>query len=78
MNVTHEEIVSLIEGVGVSVDVSSISGDAQLRKAGIDSLEMMNVFLAVEERFNVHISDEEGDSLIAINDIINYLQRQTS
>ena len=75
MNITQDEILSIFESVGVSVDVSTINGDALLSKIGIDSLEMMNVLLQIEEKFSIKIPDEEIDNLNTIDNIVSYLQR---
>lgn len=75
MNVTREELLPIIEESGVSVDVASIKSDISLSKAGIDSLEMMNIFLAIEEKLGIKIPDEDFDSLDTMDDIIAYLQR---
>lgn len=75
MNVTREEMLGIIESAGVSVDVAAIENDTPLSKAGIDSLEMMNVFLAIEEKFGIKIPDEDIDALDTVDGIIAYLQR---
>lgn len=75
MKVTPEEILSVVERAGVSVDVSKLKGETSLSKAGIDSLEMMNVFLAIEEKFDIKIPDEDIDALDTIDDIIDYLRQ---
>lgn len=75
MNVTREEMLGIIESAGVSVDVAAIKSDTPLSKAGIDSLEMMNVFLAIEEKFGIKIPDEDIDALDTVDGIIAYLQR---
>lgn len=75
MNVTREEMLAVIERAGVSVDVAAIKGDTPLSKSGIDSLEMMNVFLAIEEKFGIKIPDEDIDALDTVDEIIAYLHR---
>lgn len=75
MNVTREEMLAVIESAGVSVKVATIKGDTLLSKSGIDSLEMMNVFLAIEEKFGIKIPDEDIDALDTVDDIIAYLHR---
>jgi acyl carrier protein len=74
MNVTREQVLEVIARAGVSVDVGAIQGNISLSKAGIDSLEMMNVFLAIEENFNIKLSDEDTEKLNTLDDIIAYLQ----
>lgn len=76
MNVTREKILALVESAGVSVDISKIKWDTKLSAAGIDSLEMMNVFLKIEEKFGIKIPDEEIDTLDTIDGIVSYLQQR--
>lgn len=76
MNVTQEDIFSIIENVGVSADISNLAADASLTDSGIDSLEMMNIFLGIEEKFGIHIPDEDIDALDSVNNIINYLSQR--
>lgn len=74
MNVRSEQIVALVQASGVSADVSSIKGDMPLRDAGIDSLDMMNVFLAIEENFGIKIPDDDISKLDTVDNIVRYLQ----
>jgi acyl carrier protein len=74
MNVTPEQILSLVQGAGISVDVSGIQGNVSLRDAGVDSLDMMNVFLAIEEKFGIKIPDADIDKLDTVDNIVRYLQ----
>lgn len=75
MKVTKEEILAIVENIGVSLDVSTIKVDVPFKQAGIDSLEMMNVFLGVEEKFGIQISDEDILDLNTIDNIVSYLQK---
>ena len=75
MNVTQAELISIIEAAGVTADVSKIQGGTKLTEAGIDSLEMMNFFLGVEQRFGIKIPDEDIDALGTIDQIIDYLKK---
>lgn len=74
MNATAEQIIALVQASGVTADVSGIKGETPLRDAGVDSLDMMNVFLAVEEEFGIKIPDADTDRLHSVNDIVVYLQ----
>jgi acyl carrier protein len=74
MNVRSEQIVALLHTAGVSADVSRIKGDMPLRDAGIDSLDMMNVFLAIEENFGIKIPDDDINKLDTVDNIVRYLQ----
>lgn len=74
MKVTREELLAIMDGAGVSADLANIKGDTPLGKAGVDSLEMMNVFLAIEEKLGIKIPDEEADAMNTVDQILAYLQ----
>ncbi|WP_150048058.1 MULTISPECIES: acyl carrier protein [Methylomonas] len=77
MNVTHEELIVLLENVGTSVDLAQLKGDELLEEAGVDSLEVMNFLLEVEQKFGVKIPDADIDKLNTLNDVRNYLQQKS-
>ena len=74
MNVTQNDILSIVENAGISAPVSKINGATPLREAGVDSLEMMNILLAIEEKFGIKIPDDEIDRLGTVDSIVNYLR----
>jgi acyl carrier protein len=73
MNADPELILSLIQGACVSADVAKIKGGGLLRDAGVDSLDMMNVLLAVEEKFGIKIPDDDIPKLETVAGIVAYL-----
>jgi acyl carrier protein len=73
MNVTQQDILSVIEKAGVSLDVAKVNGSTSLKEAGVDSLEMMNVLLGIEEKYGVHISDEDSNQMTTLDAIVSYL-----
>lgn len=74
MQVTESDILSIIESATISVDLSLFNGNTVFEDAGIDSLEIFNIFLGIEEHFGVTIPDEEVDQLKSVNEIVAYLQ----
>lgn len=75
MVIKQEDILSIIESVGVSVDVAKIESNMTFKEAGIDSLEIMNVFLGIEEKFGIKIPDEDIDTLKSIDDVISFFKK---
>jgi len=73
MNVKHEEIMEVIQNSGVAADLTKISYDTSLTEAGVDSLDMANVLLGIEEKYDVTIPDEDMDQLDSVNAIVKYL-----
>jgi|SaaInlStandDraft_4_1057021.scaffolds.fasta_scaffold53114_2 acyl carrier protein len=75
MKVITQNIVELILQAGTQANESLINGDADLRGAGCDSLDMMNIVLIVQEKYNIEISDNELDSIQTVNDIVDILNK---
>lgn len=73
MNVKHEEIMEVIQSSGVAADLNNVSNDTSLTEAGVDSLDMANILLGIEEKYEVKIPDEDMDQLDSIDAIVKYL-----
>lgn len=69
-----EKIVEIIaEQLGCDAD--SISEDsAILEELGADSLDIVEILMAVEENYEVSIPDEEMPNLRTVKDIMTYLE----
>jgi|MTBAKMStandDraft_1061839.scaffolds.fasta_scaffold143618_2 acyl carrier protein len=74
MQVTQNDILALIDGSGVSVDISELGSDVSLRDAGLDSLDIMNIFLNIEEKYGIKLSDDDINSMDSLDNIVRYLQ----
>ncbi len=42
---------------------------------GADSLDIVEMVMALEEKFGLEISDEDAEKLITIKDVVDYIQR---
>lgn len=76
MEITSSDILAIIKGLDTMADVSSIKSDTLLEEAGLDSLDRMNLFLDIEEKFNVKISDDDFNQLNSIKDIIKFCKEK--
>lgn len=61
-NVTREQVVSLMNSAGLDSDIAKLDPTQSLSKQGVDSLDMINALLAVQEEFSIKISDAEMSS----------------
>ena len=50
---------------------------ANLFDHGIDSLDFASILLAVEEKYEISISDEEMERLVCVNDIAAFVGQRT-
>lgn len=68
-----EHVRQLVEHVtGVAVSESQSSED--LTRLGLDSLDQVEIVLAVEEEFEVEIPDELFDQITSVDALVGFLK----
>lgn len=73
MKATVENIIEVIEEADVLGDVSDMKTDIALNQQGVDSLDVVNIYLLIEEKFDIKIPDEDIDKVQTIDSIIEYV-----
>ena len=56
-------------------DEDMITMDTTLEDLGADSLDMVEVIMAIEDEFDVQIKDEDLESLKSVGDLIDYISK---
>ncbi len=73
MNVEEKVKSIIMEQLGVEEEevtpAASFSDDL-----GADSLDQVELVMALEEEFNIEISDEEAEKIKTVQDAVNYIQ----
>jgi acyl carrier protein len=60
----------------LEVDVKQLQPDAKfIEDLGADSLDIVELVMALEEEFGLDIPDEDADKLKTVGDAMNYLQQ---
>lgn len=72
----HNELIQIIQNSGILVDTNMLLHDKALIDQGVDSLDMANIFLNIQEKYNIEIPLEESQELSSINDIANYIAQK--
>ena len=68
-----EHVRQLVEQVsGAKVPEESVNED--LARLGLDSLDQVEIVLAVESEFEVEIPDSMFDQIVSVYDIVRFLQ----
>jgi|TARA_B110000459_G_scaffold197276_1_gene240455 acyl carrier protein len=68
----REKVIKVVvEQLGVSDDVSEDS--SFVADLGADSLDTVELVMALEESFGVEIPDEEAEKITTIKEAINYI-----
>ncbi|MBC2694686.1 MAG: acyl carrier protein [Desulfobacteraceae bacterium] len=76
-SVTHDEVVSVIKKTDVKLDWERIDLKENLTEQGADSLDMINIIFALQEKYGVEITDEsisDGEWL-SIDKMVSNLNR---
>lgn len=56
--ITKDEIFSVIQKANVKLDWEKIEPEISLAEQGADSLDMISIIFAFQEKYNVEITDE--------------------
>ncbi|GAA7455277.1 hypothetical protein ID1036_09660 [Helicobacter pylori] len=61
----------------MNIDVSQVTPEAKFVKdLGVDSLDIMELIMALEERFGIEISDEQAEKIVNVGDVMRYIEKQ--
>ena len=71
---SHEARVKeiIVEQLGVSADQVTMEASF-IDDLGADSLDTVELVMALEEEFNVEIPDEDAEKITTVKDAVNYL-----
>lgn len=75
---THENILTKVKTIvsqllNIDTDDVEIKSDFY-QELGANSLDHVEICMAVEEEFNIHVTDEEMDNIKTVGDLINLIQ----
>ncbi len=61
----------------LNIDVSQVTPEAKFVKdLGVDSLDIVELIMALEERFGIEISDEQAEKIVNVGDVMRYIEKQ--
>jgi len=76
--VTKEQIFEKVKGIIVDqlgVDEDEVKLEASfLNDLGADSLDLVELIMAIEEEFDIEIPDEEAERIQTVNDAVEYIK----
>ena len=63
----------VVEKLSVAADAVKMESKI-IEDLGADSLDVVELVMALEEKFDVEIPDSEAEKLISIADVVNYVE----
>ena len=73
-----EEKIGKIIAEKLSVELDEVVGPASfVDDLGADSLDLVELIMAMEEAFDTEISDEDAEKLQTVQDAINYIKEHS-
>ncbi|WRB30988.1 acyl carrier protein [Helicobacter pylori] len=61
----------------LNIDASQVTPEAKFVKdLGVDSLDILELIMALEERFGIEISDEQAEKIVNVGDAMRYIEKQ--
>ncbi len=79
---SKEEILSKVQGIvaeQLSVDISEVKPEASFANdLGADSLDTVELVMALEEEFDIEIPDEAAEAIATVNDAVSYIQNKAA
>ena len=76
-NIQEKVTEIIVEQLGVSAD--QVAPESKMiEDLGADSLDAVELVMAVEEEFGIEVPDEEAEKLISVGDIIAHVEKAQS
>nr|QUE29235.1 AcpP [Erythrotrichia welwitschii] len=80
MTKTKNEInenVKRIVAEQLGVDISEVTDQAHFTKdLGADSLDTVELVMAIEEEFSIDIPDEEAEKITTLDEVVTFIDKQ--
>jgi acyl carrier protein len=74
MDVTQKMIDIIVEQLNVEKD-KVVPGASFVDDLGADSLDLVELIMAMEEGFDIEIPDEDAEKISTVQDAINYVEK---
>ncbi|TLD88200.1 phosphopantetheine-binding protein [Helicobacter sp. MIT 05-5294] len=76
MEISKKMIREILKEIDILGEVDELSDDLGLVEQGVDSLDMANLYLKLEEHFGIKIPDSDLHLVQSIKNIEEYIQNK--
>ncbi|MGL2909184.1 acyl carrier protein [Helicobacter pylori] len=71
------ETIRAVIAEQLNIDASQVTPEAKFVKdLGVDSLDIVELIMALEERFGIEVSDEQAEKIVNVGDVMRYIEKQ--
>ncbi|MDO7812015.1 acyl carrier protein [Helicobacter pylori] len=71
------ETIQAVIAEQLEIDASQVTPEAKFVKdLGVDSLDILELIMALEERFGIEIPDEQAEKIVNVGDVMRYIEKQ--
>ncbi|MCQ2900447.1 acyl carrier protein [Helicobacter pylori] len=71
------ETIRVVIAEQLNVDAAQVTPEAEFVKdLGVDSLDILELIMALEERFGIEIPDEQAEKIVNVGDVMRYIEKQ--
>lgn len=74
MEVTINDLKKILAGTSYGKNAELLKGDDFLREEGVDSLDLLDFYLNIEEQYNIKVDDKDVAGLLTLNDYQQYVR----
>jgi acyl carrier protein len=74
MAINEEMIEIIVEQLSVEKD-KVVSEASFVDDLGADSLDLVELIMAMEEKFDIEIPDEDAEKIVTVQDAVNYVDK---
>ena len=62
------------EAIKDRINIGSINYDDKLDELGLDSLDLVELIMALEEEFDIEIPDADAEKVVTVGDVVDYIK----
>ncbi|WP_295700696.1 acyl carrier protein [uncultured Helicobacter sp.] len=74
---TFESVKAVVVGQ-LNVDANEVKPESRfIEDLNADSLDVVELVMALEEKFSIEIPDEDAEKIKTVNDVVTYIERAT-
>ena len=70
------KLIKIMEGTGVVPDIKNYDCNKTFKENGVDSLDVMDILLAIEESLNIKFTEDEAEKIKSLVDVMTILQKR--